>query len=278
MEIRARMNDGWRHTSPAMSTRPRSSVPRASSLSRVRRARWSSSSSRRANVANVARGRRVIFNDNAGDSSVSVDGTTRRASLLALTLAMTTTASVDVARASPFDDLASAKRRTNAKFLAGPVATARARLAALRRDLVVNGGLDVDDAREALTKATLDCATPRDSLKAYSNARDVCTLSILTRSVTKGPAARNADDSQESMAVYDALERTKDSFGVVEAAVERAFESGAEEKEKLDAAFVDADAALYDFARALAACFRFDDRSLDALLEDVPGAFVEPER
>jgi hypothetical protein len=78
--------------------------------------------------------------------------------------------------------------------------------------------------------------------------------------------------------VYDALERTKDSLGVVEAAVERAFESGAEEKEKLDAAFVDADAALYDFARALAACFRFDDRSLDALREDVPGAFVEPER
>ena len=190
----------------------------------------------------------------------------------------TTTTTIGVARASPFDDLASAKRRTNAKFLVGPVATARARLAALRRDLVVNGGLDVDDAREALTKATLDCATPRDSLKVYSNARDVCTLSILTRSVTKGPAARNADDSQESMAVYDALERTKDSFGVVEAAVERAFESGAEEKEKLDAAFVDADAALYDFARALAACFRFDDRSLDALREDVPGAFVEPER
>ena len=153
----------------------------------------------------------------------------------------------------------------------------RARLAALRRDLVVNGGLDVDDAREALTKATLDCATPRDSLKAYSNARDVCTLSILTRSVTKGPAARNADDSQESMAVYDALERTKDSFGVVEAAVERAFESGAEEKEKLDAAFVAPTARLCDLA-ARSACFRFDDRSLDALLEDVPGAFVEPER
>ena len=164
--------------------------------------------------------------------------------------------------------------------IAEVVATARARLAALRRDLVVNGGLDVDDAREALTKATLDCATPRDSLKAYSNARDVCTLSIVTRSVTKGPAARNADDSQESMAVYDALERTKDAFGVVEAAVENSFvqQSGAEEKEKLDAAFVDADAALYDFARALAACFRFDDRSLDALREDVPGAFVEPER
>lgn len=278
------MNDGGRHTTSAMSTRPRSSVPRASSRSRVRRARWSSSSSRRANVANaanVARGERGIFNETAGDdASVSVDGTTRRASLLALTLAMTTPASVGVARASPFDDLASAKRRTNAKFLAGPVATARARLAALRRDLVVNGGLDVDDAREALTKATLDCATPRDSLKAYSNARDVCTLSIVTRSVTKGPAARNADDSQESMAVYDALERTKDAFGVVEAAVENSFvqQSGAEEKEKLDAAFVDADAALYDFARALAACFRFDDRSLDALREDVPGAFVEPER
>ena len=255
-----------------MSTRTRSSVPRVSSLSRARRARWSSSRS-----ANVSR---VVDDDDedAGDSSVSADGTTRRASLLALTLAMTTTASVGVARASPFDDLASAKRRTNAKFLVGPVATARARLAALRRDLVVNGGLDVDDAREALTKATLDCATPRDSLKVYSNARDVCTLSILTRSVTKGPAARNADDSQESMAVYDALERTKDSFGVVEAAVERAFESGAEEKEKLDAAFVGADAALYDFARALAACFRFADRSLDALREDVPGAFVEPER
>ena len=105
LEIRARMNDGGRHKTSAMSTRPRSSVPRASSRSRVRRARWSSSSSRRANAANaanVARGERGIFNETAGDdASVSVDGTTRRASLLALTLAMTTTATSPRARAWP---------------------------------------------------------------------------------------------------------------------------------------------------------------------------------
>lgn len=212
--------------------------------------------------------------------------TTRRASLLALTLATTTLTTTRPARASPFDDLAAAKRRTNAKFLMGPVATSRARLAALRREVSQNDDLDVADAREALTKATLDCTTPRDALKAYANARDVCTLSILARSVTKGPAAKNADDSQESMAVYDALERAKDSFGVLEAAFERAFgDAGdgsssssiaAADASTVDAAFAAADAAMYDFALALAACFRFDASAYDALREDVAGAFVEP--
>jgi len=201
----------------------------------------------------------------------------------------TTTVATRPARASPFDELAAAKRRTNAKFLMGPVATSRARLAALRRDVSQNDVLDVADARDALTKATLDCTTPRDALKAYSNARDVCTLSILARSVTKGPAARNADDSQESMAVYDALERAKDSFGVLEAAFERAFDdfdggssssssssTARTDASAVDAAFAAADAAMYDFALALAACFRFDASAYDALREDVAGAFVEP--
>ena len=261
------------------------------------RARTSSSSSssssnhRRAIIARATPARDDDdVDDGASLSSVELTTTTtttRRASLLALTT-MTTTmfATTRTARASPFDDLAAAKRRTNAKFLVGPVATSRARLAALRREVSQNDDLDVADAREALTKATLDCTTPRDALKAYSNARDVCTLSILARSVTKGPAARNADDSQESMAVYDALERAKDSFGVLEAAFERAFgDAGdgsssssiaAADASTVDAAFAAADAAMYDFALALAACFRFDASAYDALREDVAGAFVEP--
>ena len=243
----------------------------------------------------IARARSSLDDDDASVSSASIETTTttttRRASLLALTTLATTTFATRPARASPFDELAAAKRRTNAKFLMGPVATSRARLAALRRDVSQNDVLDVADARDALTKATLDCTTPRDALKAYSNARDVCTLSILARSVTKGPAARNADDSQESMAVYDALERAKDSFGVLEAAFERAFgdfDGGSSSSSSssssmapadasaVDAAFAAADAAMYDFALALAACFRFDASAYDALREDVAGAFVEP--
>ena len=240
----------------------------------------------------IARATPALDDDDASVSSSieTTTTTTRRASLLALTTLATTTFATRPARASPFDELAAAKRRTNAKFLMGPVATSRARLAALRRDVSQNDVLDVADARDALTKATLDCTTPRDALKAYSNARDVCTLSILARSVTKGPAARNADDSQESMAVYDALERAKDSFGVLEAAFERAFgdfDGGSSSSSSsssmapadasaVDAAFAAADAAMYDFALALAACFRFDAPAYDALREDVAGAFVEP--
>jgi hypothetical protein len=254
------------------------------------RGRASSSSSSNHRRAMIARATPALDDDDASVSS-SIEttlATTRRASLLALTTLATTTVATSSARASPFDELAAAKRRTNAKFLMGPVATSRARLAALRRDVSQNDVLDVVDARDALTKATLDCTTPRDALKAYSNARDVCTLSILARSVTKGPAARNADDSQESMAVYDALERAKDSFGVLEAAFERAFgdfDGGSSSSSSsmapadasaVDAAFAAADAAMYDFALALAACFRFDAPAYDALREDVAGAFVEP--
>ena len=122
----------------------------------------------------------------------------------------------------------------------------------------------LDDAalRERLTSATLDCTNPRDSLEMYSNAREVCTLAILARSATSGPAARRDAASRESVDVFRTLDACRASFE----ALERVLASSAAGERERDAAFDACDAALLEFALRVLACFGFDDARARACL------------
>ena len=201
----------------------------------------------------------------------------RRTTLIAsiattMSMTMMTMSSASSASANPLQALGDARKASNARFILGPVALSRGRLAALRRDVAYDGTDDVvGDIKERLTSATLDCSTPRESLQAYSNVKDVCTLGILARSVTYGPGANNAPGTEAYTNVYTALETTRGAFTTLEDALSTG-QSGGDVSAR-DAAFDACDDALLAFAEALLACFGFDD---DADIRNaVPGAFVQ---
>jgi len=114
------------------------------------------------------------------------------------------------AAANPLDDLVALRHRTNAKVLTGTVTLAKLRL----RDAAL---LEGDAARAALSAAALDCLDVRPNLQAYNNIRDVCTFSIVARSVTSGPAARHADDSAQALETAAALRAVRQGFAAVDA-------------------------------------------------------------
>jgi hypothetical protein len=112
----------------------------------------------------------------------------------------------------------------------------------------------VDELAEALGKATLDCLNPRGPLAAYSNVRDVCTLKILVRSATSGPAVTNAPDSEEAVNVVAATKRLQESYDELAAELAREASGGSR-----DAAFSKSKGLLREFAIALLACFRLPE-------------------
>ena len=203
----------------------------------------------------------------------------RRTTLIAtvastMTMAMSAS-TASAAFANPLRALGDARKASNARFIVGPVALSRGRLAALRRDVAYDGDdkdAVVGDIKERLTSATLDCSTPRDALQAYSNVKDVCTLGILARSVTAGPGANNAPGTEAYVDVYAALETTRGTFRVLEDVLTST--SAREDASARDAAFNACDAALRAFAEALLACFGFDDAAREDVKSAVPGAFA----
>lgn len=204
----------------------------------------------------------------------------RRTTLIAsiattMSMTMMTMSSASSASANPLQALGDARKASNARFIVGPVALSRGRLAALRRDVAYDGtdASVVGDIKERLTSATLDCSTPRESLQAYSNVKDVCTLGILARSVTYGPGANNAPGTEAYTNVYTALETTRGAFTTLEDVLTSTGQNGSDVSSLRDAAFDACDDSLRAFAEALLACFAFDD---DADIRNaVPGAFVQ---
>jgi hypothetical protein len=191
-----------------------------------------------------------------------------------MTMAMSAS-TASAAFANPLRALGDARKASNARFIVGPLALSRGRLAALRRDVAYDGDdkdAVVGDIKERLTSATLDCSTPRDALQAYSNVKDVCTLGILARSVTAGPGANNAPGTEAYVDVYAALETTRGAFRVLEDVLTST--SAREDASARDAAFNACDAALRAFAEALLACFGFDDAAREDVKSAVPGAFA----
>ena len=168
------------------------------------------------------------------------------------------------ARASPFDDFAASQLQAKSKIFMGPLQTTLERLRALRD---AEAAMDVAALAEALGAATLDCLNPRGPLAAYASVRDVCTLRILVKSATLGPAARHAPEDPETRRVLAALDELQASYdGLADALAGPSVEPAAR-----DAAFESCVSKLRAFAAALLACFPLDD----ARAEETKSLFPE---
>ena len=116
----------------------------------------------------------------------------RRAALAGVLSAAFIAPATPAIAGNPFSDFADAQLASKARLFMGPLQLTSDRLAELR---AAESNLSVEDLAQTLGAATLDCMNPRGPLAAYANVRDVCTLKILLRSATEGPAVRNAPDS-----------------------------------------------------------------------------------
>ena len=174
------------------------------------------------------------------------------------------------ARASPFDDFAASQLQAKSKIFMGPLQTTLERLRALRD---AESAMDVAALAEALGAATLDCLNPRGPLAAYASVRDVCTLRILVKSATLGPAARHAPDDPETKHVLAALDELQASYDrLADALAGPGPGPGGDPNENArDAAFETCVSKLRAFAAALLACFPLDD----ARANDTRAAFPE---
>jgi hypothetical protein len=124
------------------------------------------------------------------------------------------------------------------------------RLVALER---VESTLAAEDLVRELGKATLDCVNPRGPLASYANVRDVCTLNILVKSATSGPAVINPPGTIENadvVAAQEALIRGYDAL---------ALELGrAPVGDSRAVAFAECRGLVKAMAVALLECFRLD--------------------
>ncbi len=130
----------------------------------------------------------------------------RRAALAACLAAAATVVAPGRSSANPLDDLLAAKRKTNAKFLIGPIQLARLRLAdaqklsaeeaaVVRCASALASALSPAHSRspartQAVNKAALDCLTiEAANLREYSKYREVpdvfARLTCLMRSLTR---------------------------------------------------------------------------------------------
>jgi hypothetical protein len=173
-------------------------------------------------------------------------------------------------RAFPFDDFAASQLQAKSKIFMGPLQTTLERLRALRD---AESAMDVAALAEALGAATLDCLNPRGPLAAYASVRDVCTLRILVKSATLGPAARHAPDDPETKQVLAALDELQASYDrLADALAGPGPGPGGDPTENArDAAFETCVSKLRAFAAALLACFPLDDARAD----DTRAAFPE---
>ena len=179
--------------------------------------------------------------------------TKRHGLLTTISGVLTLNAQTQSACANPFEDFQQSQLASKSKIFIGPVALTYERLVALQK---TENEMDVDTLAESLGAATLDCLNPRGPLAAYANVRDVCTLKILVKSATRGPAAVHASDSAEFINVTNALEQLDTSYD----ALASMLTSGADGRAK-DAAFETCFVNLKTFANALLECFPIDDEA-----------------
>ena len=170
------------------------------------------------------------------------------------------------ARASPFDDFAASQLQAKSKIFMGPLQTTLERLRALR--VAEAGGSDAAALAEALGAATLDCLNPRGPLAAYASVRDVCTLRILVKSATLGPAARHAPEDPETRRVLASLDALQASYDSLAEAL-----AGGDPTAR-DAAFDACVSKLRAFAAALLACFPLDDARAEETMAAFPELFA----
>ena len=152
-------------------------------------------------------------------------------------------------------------------FQLGALRTSAQRLHTLREDIIEAGTVKpgTKEAIERLQNATLDCASARAALEAYSNVRDVCTLSIVLKSVSK----RFATEDEKATAT-----RRKEAAVMAYAELERLLKDENASTAHLDEGFDAARDALRQFAESVVDAFAFDESAAKAKREEFPELFA----
>jgi hypothetical protein len=246
-------------------------LARARATRPVTGARLPRASARSRRFASSARAARSASDPESASSRARARATAalprRRALLGALGISLGGALPASHARASPFDDFAASQLQAKSKIFMGPLQTTLERLRALRD---AEAAMDVAALAETLGAATLDCLNPRGPLAAYASVRDVCTLRILVKSATLGPAARHAPEDPETrrvLAELDALQASYDSLAEALAAPRG-------DPTARDAAFDACVSKLRAFAAALLACFPLDDARAEETMAAFPELFA----
>jgi hypothetical protein len=156
-------------------------------------------------------------------------------------------------------------KQSQSTFLLGPLKVTSLRLRALREDIARGDvKLGSEEATARLRNATLDCTSARPALEAYANVRDVCTLSIVSKSVSK----KYANDEAKRRAA-ERKEATVQAYAALEAVLKDANAS----EEQINAAFESVGACVRKFAESVLEAFAFEDAADDAKREEFPELF-----
>ena len=156
-------------------------------------------------------------------------------------------------------------KQSQSTFLLGPLKVTSLRLRALREDIARGDvKLGSEEATARLRNATLDCTSARPALEAYANVRDVCTLSIVSKSVSK----KYANDEAKRRAA-ERKEATVQAYAALEAVLKDANAS----EEQINAAFDSVGACVRKFAESVLEAFAFDDDKDAAKREEFPELF-----
>jgi len=175
-------------------------------------------------------------------------------------------------------------KQSQSTFQLGPLQVTLQRLRTLRNDIFTS--LEEEEGKEGkknendtgvvvvkpgseeaiarLRNATLDCTSARPALEAYANVRDVCTLSIVLKSVSKKFATEEARER--------ARER-KDETVQAFAELERKLRDVNASKEDVDAEFENSRASVKRFAESVLEAFDFSDEEEKVKREAFPDLF-----
>ena len=187
-------------------------------------------------------------------------------------LATTTTMAALIVQPKPDDARAITVfpnlKDSQSTFQLGALRTSAQRLHTLREDIIEKGTVKpgTKEAIERLQNATLDCASARAALEAYSNVRDVCTLSIVLKSVSK----RFATEDEKATAT-----RRKEAAVMAYAELERLLKDENVSTAHLDEGFDAARDALIQFAESVVDAFAFDESAAKAKREEFPELFFK---
>jgi len=156
-------------------------------------------------------------------------------------------------------------KQSQSTFLLGPLKVTSLRLRTLREDIARGDvKLGSEEATARLRNATLDCTSARPALEAYANVRDVCTLSIVSKSVSK----KYSDDAAKRRAA-ERKEATVQAYAALEAVLKDANAS----EEQINAAFDSVGACVRKFAESVLEAFAFEDAAEAAKREEFPELF-----
>jgi hypothetical protein len=175
-------------------------------------------------------------------------------------------------------------KQSQSTFQLGPLQVTLQRLRTLRNDIITSileeegkekkknendGGVVVvktgsEEAIARLRNATLDCTSARPALEAYANVRDVCTLSIVLKSVSKKFASEEARER--------ANERKNETVRAF-AELEQRLRDANASKEDIDKEFENSREKVKRFAESVLEAFDFSDEEEKVKREAFPELF-----